>query len=366
VRAFDNNKGYRIIDEAYRHQTIGLGFRDLQRKTGLSSRKTLDLWLKRLRNLGFIQLHPKLPIRLTEVAAESYKNRSLVLPSDHRSRAIRKTQAVLNKKTNHNRERSQNVYLLILSIAVFGATYCRSTTKFKPGQISVKDIFKKKKISYSSYERPGVGLVDLVDKQRTRLDYLPPRRKNIGNGEMFGYISLTKLEAQQSLNVLQDHNPSILQIIEHRSNGKSRYGLLNPLLKEFISYCIRTLDDVEWKMQYIWLYKRPIKRCLEDDEKKWFMRLYGDGANMGRIVSSHFLNLVQMKCKFRNKERKQIQQLNIHADKTIQEFDESIKRSYQVIMSQKYDSVRKRYSLIVEPLIEVTFPAFLKRELHLA
>lgn len=365
MRTFDNNKGYRIIDVAYRHQTIGLGFRDLQRKTGFSSRKTLDLWLKRLRYLGFIQLHPKIPIRLTELAAESYKNRSLVLPSDFRSRAIFETQAVKNKKTIHDRERSQNVYLLILSIAVFGATYYRRTTKFEPGQISVKDIFKNKKIGYSSFERPGVGLVDLVDKERTRLDYLPTRRKNIGNGELFGYISLTKSEAQQSLNALQNHNPPILHIIKHRSNGKTRYGLLNPLLKEFISYCIRTLHDVEWKLQYVWLYKRPIKKCLKDDEKKWFMRLYGDKSNMGRIVSSHFLNLVEMKCKLRDKEKKRIQQLNTHAGKTIQEFDESIKRSYHVIMSQKYRSVRNTYNLVTDPLLEVVCPQFLRSELNL-
>jgi hypothetical protein len=208
-------------------------------------------------------------------------------------------------------------------------------------------------------------LVDLVDKQRSRLDYLPPRRKNIGNGELFGYISLTKSDAQQYLNVLQDHNPPILNIIEHRSNDKTRYGLLNPLLKEFISYCIRVLHDVEWRMQYIWLYKRPIKNFLEDDEKKWFMRLYGDKTKMGRIVSSHFLNLVKKKCEFRDQEKERIQQLSKHANKTIQEFNESIKRSYQVIMSQKYRSVRNMYSLVTGPLLEVVYPRFLRLELNL-
>jgi hypothetical protein len=133
VRTFDNNKGYRIIDITYKHQTIGLGFRDLQRKTGFSSRKTLDLWLKRLRNLGVIQLHPKVPIRLTEAAAESYKNRLLILPSDFRSKALLKAHAVKNKRMKLGPERSQNIYLLILSIAVYGATYYRSATKFEPG-----------------------------------------------------------------------------------------------------------------------------------------------------------------------------------------------------------------------------------------
>ena len=66
-----------------------------------------------------------------------------------------------------------------------------------------------------------------------------------------------------------------------------------------------------------------------DDEKKWFMRLYGDKVNMGRIVASHFLNLVEMKRKLRDKEEKQIQQLKIHAYKTIREYDESLKRCYQ-------------------------------------
>ena len=319
MRTFDNNKGYKIIDLAYRHHAIGLGFRELQLVTGYHSRNTLDMWVNRLRNLGFLVSNPRIPIRLTEEAILQYKNGSLVLPSDYRSaRVIIKTKrAKSNENKERNSERRQNVYLLILSIAAFGATYYRSTSKFVPGQFVVYNIYKGKKSSYSSYERSGVGLIDLVDKRRTRYDYLPPRRKNIGNGELFGYISLTRSEAQQSLDMLQDHSPPILQVIEHRSNGKSRYGFLNPLLKEFISYCIRTLHDVEWRMQYVWLYKRPIKECVIDDEKKWFMRLYGDKVNMGRIVASHFLNLVEMKRKLRDKEEKQIQQLKIHAYKTI-------------------------------------------------
>jgi hypothetical protein len=86
---------------------------------------------------------------------------------------------------------------------------------------------------------------------------------------------------------------------------------------------------------------------------------------MGRVVSSHFLNLVEMKCKLRDKEKKRIKQLNTHADNTIREFDDSIKRSYQVIISQKYRSLREMYSLVTEPLLEVVYPGFLRSELNL-
>ena len=81
MRTFDNNKGYKIIDLAYRYQAIGLGFRELQRKTNFHSRNTLDMWLKRLRNFGFISSYPKIPIRLTEAALQKYENGLLALPS---------------------------------------------------------------------------------------------------------------------------------------------------------------------------------------------------------------------------------------------------------------------------------------------
>jgi hypothetical protein len=357
VRTFDNNKGYRIIETSYRHQGIGLGFRELQRKTGFSSRKTLDLWLKRLRSLGIIRLYPKTPIRLTEVAAENYKNRSLVLPCDFRSRAKLKAHVVKSK-------RSQNVYLLILSIAAFGAIYYRSTTKFEPGQVSSVDIFKNKKIGYSSYGRPGVGLIDLVDKRRTRLDYLPPRRKNVGNDELFGYISLTEQEARQHINDLQVHSPPILYVIDPQSNDRTRYGILDPVLKEFVSFCIITLGNVEWKLQYVWLYKRPIRRFMKDAENKWYTLLYGSDQK-GLRLTSYLWNLMRKKKDFRKMDGKRQSELIVHADKTIRQFDGSIKRSYQITMSQKYRSVRNTYGLVTDPLLEVVYPQFLRSELNL-
>jgi hypothetical protein len=363
VRTFDNNKGYKIIDLVYRHQVIGLGFRELQRKTGFHSRNTLDMWLKRLRNLGFIS-YPKKPIRLTEAAVQKYENGSLALPSFFRSNRAAKTQKnrlINDKKAKQDPEKRQNAYLLILSIAAFGATYYRRTSKYKSGQIVGRDRYKKKKINYSSYERPGVGLVDLVDKHRTRLAYLPPRRKNIGNDELFGYISLTKSESQQYTNELQDHDPSILHLINPQLNGITRYDISDPLLKEFIAFCIITLGDVEQRMHYAWLYKRP----MEDDEKKWYMRLYGKEAK-GTRITNYFLSLVERKGEFRKKEKKIQDELSSHADKVIHEFDKSIKHGYHIIMSQKYLSTRKRYSLVTEPLIEVVYPYFLKTEYHLA
>ena len=205
MRTFDNNKGYKIIDLVYRYQAIGLGFRELQRKARFHSRNTLDIWLKRLRNLGFIPSYPKIPIQLDRGGLlQKYENGSLALPSYFRSNTAIKIHGLVNdKKNKQDLEKRQNVYLLILSIAVFGATYYRRTSKFRAGQLSSTDIYKNKKISYSSYERPGIGLVDLADKQKTRLDYLPPRRKNVGNGELFGYISLTKSESQQYIDELQ-------------------------------------------------------------------------------------------------------------------------------------------------------------------
>jgi hypothetical protein len=362
VRTFDNNKGYKIIDLAYRHHAKGLGFRELQRVTGYHSRNTLDMWVNRLRNLGFFMSSPRIPIRLTEEAIFQYENGSLVLPSDYRSaRAIIKTKRINpDENKERNSERRQNVYLLILSIAAFGATYYRSTSKLNPGQFVVRNIYKNKKISYSSFERPGVGLVDLVDKRRTRLDYLPPRRKNIGNDELFGYIGLTKSEAEQYIKELQCYDPPTLHVIDHKPNDKTRYGIPDPLLIDFVAFCIITLGDVEWKMQYVWLYQRPgLRKFVEDDEKKWYTRLYGN-EQKGRRLTSYFWRLVRMKKDFRKLDRRRQNELTEHADNVIAQLDKSIRLRYQIIMSQKYKSVRERYNVVTGPLIEAVFPSFLR------
>jgi hypothetical protein len=363
VRLFDNEKGYKIIDIVYRHQ--GLGFRELQRKTGFRSRKTLDIWINRLRNLGILPPYPKMPIRLTEAAIQRYENGSLVLPIDSRSnkaiRTKRKT-STDNEKTDQDLERRRDAYLLILSIATFGATYYRRTSKFKAGQVSSADIYKNEKISYSSYERPGVGLVDLVDKQKTRLSYLPPRLKNIGNDQLFGYISLIKSEAEQYIKELQGHNPPILNVINYKPNGKTRYGITDPLLREFISLCITTLGGVEMKMQYVWLYKRPIRKFMKDDENKWYTQLYG---RRGRRLTSYLLNLVKMKKDFTTMNKGRQNELTLNACKVIDQYDKSLKQRYQLIMGQKYRSVREKYSRVTEPLIKAVYPDFLKAEYFL-
>jgi hypothetical protein len=288
-----------------------------------------------------------------------------ILPSDFRSAGafIKKERKNSTDKKERVRERRQNVYLLILSIAAFGATYYRGTSKFEPGQFVVRNIYNNKKISYSSFERPGVGLVDLVDKRRTRLDYLPPRRKNMGNDELFGYIDLTNSEAEQFINELQCNNPPILHAIDHKPNDKTRYGIRDPLLREFVSFCIITLGNVEWKMQYVWLCQRPgLRKFVEDDEKKWYTRLYGN-EQKGRRLTSYFWRLVRMKKDFRNMDWRRQNELTEHADKVIDQLEKSIRLRYQIIMSQKYKSVRERYNVVTEPLIEAVFPSFLRTEL---
>ena len=103
---------------------------------------------------------------------------------------------------------------------------------------------------------------------------------------------------------------------------------------------------------------------MKDDEKKWYMRLYGN-EEKGRRLTNYLLNLVRMKREFRKKERKTQDELTIHADKVIHQFDKSIKQGYQIIMSQKYKSTHDRYGLVTEPLTQAVYPPFLKTEYHL-
>jgi hypothetical protein len=349
----------------YKYEPVGLGYRELQR-IGQFYSKTLNLWLPRLRSLGVIRDFPKIPIRLTDSARKKYEQGTLIIASDARSNKATKITKEQNKRKDTNKEeikKRQNIYLLIVSIAVFGAAYYRRTSKPKLGQIVFANLSKNNKDNYYYYyttrKCPGVGLIDIVSKRRTRSDYLPNRRKNIENAELFGYIDLTESEAEEHIKSLQNHNPPVLQVIEGKANNKPRYGVADLTLRDFIQYCIGTLADVDMRMEHVCKYRR-LKKADKIEIIRWYSRLYGERRRMRELFGGFEYRQAELR-RMERVDKKRKDDLIEHANRVIEQFDESIKQRYQTIMSEKFDYIRKKYRIVTEPLIEIVYPNFLQQ-----
>jgi hypothetical protein len=157
-----------------------------------------------------------------------------------------------------------------VSLAAFGSEYYKRTPSVvQLGMLCYDDYFSKKTMHFSSLKLNGVAVSDLVTKGPTKTDYLPTKRRNVGIGELFPYINLSKDEAEEYVKRLQNHDPPILKLID--STSEPRYEIVHTTLKRFIIDCIAALFEVREMMEYIWIYKRRTRT----EDKEWYNRLFG-------------------------------------------------------------------------------------------
>src|SRR5215208_5138728 len=77
-RTFNCNIGDKILDIIYRHEPLGIWYRQLQREGNLNF-KTLTGWLKHLRSHDIIYTSKRF-IRFTYEKLEEYQSGDLVVP----------------------------------------------------------------------------------------------------------------------------------------------------------------------------------------------------------------------------------------------------------------------------------------------
>jgi hypothetical protein len=224
------------------------------------------------------------------------------------------------------------------------------------GLLCYFDYFNKKTIHYGSFKLKGVAVSNLVTKGQTRIYYLPHKRRNVAVGELFSYITLSKSEAEEHTKTLQNHDPSILKLIDSDSTDEPRYEIADMTLKDFIIYCVVTLLEIRKMIEYIWIYKKWIRT----DEKEWYNRLFGKQGK-GIRASGEYVSLQSKHKDLKDKDKKTRAERIKHADKIIHGFKESIKYRYNdIVLSEKYAVIRNSYDLISEPLIKMICPTFLQ------
>jgi hypothetical protein len=207
--------GEKILRSVGEHKLNHIGYRELQRKTGLRS-KTFDPWIERLRECNALSLPPKnkirgkkVPISLTAKAMRYYKADNI--PVYLKKRLGNRIQ---RKKLSYNRQKRIDTCLLISIIATIGYVRYELMPGKRLGQRLEYIDFIKSKISWTSvipYSRPGIGLEDLI-KRRGILGKLD-ETKNIGINRLFSYIDLTKSQLLEYINDMKEGTYPILKVI---------------------------------------------------------------------------------------------------------------------------------------------------------
>ena len=219
MRTYDKKIGEKIIKIVYENEPDGIGFNKITRITGYP-KKTINRWLDRLRDLKILKNLPKYPIHLTKKSIQQYEQNISIILEDRRKK--KNTLFSKNNKLTKKEIRKQKILFIILMKAIFGYELFFRTENPMVGDIRIFDpIDKKTSIVYTSKKKYGVEIDDLIYRlpilnaeEPNKEAFMPENRFNIENNDIFGYLKISKEEAQESIQLMLNHNPPILKSIE--------------------------------------------------------------------------------------------------------------------------------------------------------
>jgi hypothetical protein len=174
-----------------------------------------------------------------------------------------------------------------------------------------------------------------------------------------------------------------------------RYVIVDPVLKEFTILCARTLNNVWWRMEYAYVHKllpkqKGVRSTNPDHIHKsyfrWYELVYGSQI---RRTRDYFLRLNEgiFRKIHATKDREQLQKLHNmlyryyggrlpdtlqicrsakeDAKSMIRSIDRMIKQDYKRLNGDEFRHVRETYGIVTKPLLEISYPEFL-RKIHRA
>jgi hypothetical protein len=192
--------------------------------------------------------------------------------------------------------------------------------------------------------------------------------------------------------------------------GEIRYIIVDPILREFIEICNVMFEAVCRKMEQHYslsLLSKDVRR----EYIKWYQSIYGtfrrgaetlrlDGTSVSRIRQrikkirrlerqgnneeiKKIMEELDYACRFRmwgpyekrgnllnNKDftpqdlesiERRLELIDKNLYRMIYLFDRPIEKYHNELMSQKYGSIRQRYSIITEPMLNISYPSFLRK-----
>lgn len=136
---------------------------------------------------------------------------------------------------------------------------------------------------------------------------------------------------------------------------EKRYIIADSLLQEFVIICNQILDHVWWRMDYAYIDTPYIRKKFI----RWYERVYG----IHRRKAETFLPLDEAKTKLKKLNKKKRKDRHERVKGIIDSIDCSIIKNYSKLESQKFIQIQHKYKIVTMPLLDISYPEFL-RELH--
>jgi hypothetical protein len=151
---------------------------------------------------------------------------------------------------------------------------------------------------------------------------------------------------------------------------EKRYIIADEGLRDFILICYRGLDLVWQRMDYVhhhfrlrpkYKWTKTIRKSYID----WYKLVYG----IHRRIAETFLESNKPPCRYRTLDSKDFQAIcdleQNFEPKALSWLDKEIVGTYNLVQNEKYVITRLKYKIIVEPLLRVCFPSFLREVLRI-
>jgi len=364
LKKYDGYTAKILIDIVHQNELDGIGYRDLQRRSGLvNHNKKFDLLIKRLRECKVFasptlkQPGHKVPVRLTEEASKKLKERKPLLAPDLFT--LNQTPLTVRSHRFTHRER---IIMAIVVQAAFDTVTERRTSKPRRGDVMMEDpLDSNRKICFTtSYPKPGTGIDDIITKhiRPGRNARMLDNRHNTSLDELFSHcLTLSQTEAKEILESLVNNEAPILKKI--RYENEDRFEIADPILRQFVIWWVLSIFEVKRRMEYCY-HSGKLNGEQKSEFKKWIKLLFGTNTKTWEIISN--LN-------FKN---------NPHLDKgtttnlKVNLLDMNI-LAYQEILRGNFKdnpetyahrNIQRIYPEVVKPMLNLRYPPFLGTRLE--
>jgi hypothetical protein len=312
---------------------------ELQRLTAIP-RNTLTSRLKELKNKKEID---------NEAASKNGKVVSEYFLTEHEK--IKRLWKIDSRQKQDDKQDKVKAFLLITYFAAFGYEDLKieeDPSKAKLGDVMILTSNKDRVQEYSlgGEKKLGVSINDLINK-------LP----GINGAAIFTYMDYSESELKGHFRSLIKRNPPVITALQQLDvDSDTRYGIANKELEVFIKKCCIIFYMVRSRMEYTWKYIRWPKP--DSNEANWYVTLFGT-----KITGELIKKIEKKRHELDKKNGIEKQDFINSVYDEIKHNDINIIASYNQLLSGNYEYLRKKYRLIVNPLLKVCYPHFM-RTLH--
>lgn len=194
---------------------IGIGFREVKRLTGFAN-NTIVRWISHFQVCNIIYKDSRSKIYIRENIGSEFEN-DFITPkqSEGNKKRILHSKRSIRKRipTDNLKQRKNNAYSLISTVAAIGNSSWNRTTDHGYGFVSMTDMKTGCDINFVSTPLMGMGISDFRKRDKVGIQSMLDTRTFLDYNERFSYLNLSDQEAQLYINDLRDHDPPILKEI---------------------------------------------------------------------------------------------------------------------------------------------------------